>query len=115
MEDGSLNTVEEEKFPLPQGSMMGLVHPIELSQKLLEGWRQQLDDYEITQSILQRPEKGGLENRSAVRAEEWADFPTQRGTGARPRCPFAWGTAEKGHRSPAAQLPIWISSTPLGG
>lgn len=63
MEDGSFNTEDEEEFALPQESgagqpeggscLIGLVHPIELSKESLEAWKQQLEDYEITQPIEQ--------------------------------------------------------------
>lgn len=53
MEDGSFNTVDEEEYQLPDGAKIGLAHPVELDTETLEGWKQQLEDYEITQSILQ--------------------------------------------------------------
>lgn len=53
MEDGSFNTVEEEEFELPENATIGLVHPVELGEALLSGWKQQLEDYEVTQSISQ--------------------------------------------------------------
>lgn len=62
MEDGSFNTEDEEEFTLPGeggtdqpegGLRIGLVHPIELSKESLEAWKQQLEDYEITQPIEQ--------------------------------------------------------------
>ena len=53
MEDGSFNTVDEEEFELPGTGMIGLVHPVELDEEILAGWKQQLEDYEITQSIEQ--------------------------------------------------------------
>ena len=57
MEDGSFNTVDEEEFELPENATIGLVHPVELDEEHLSGWKQQLEDYEITQSIpqLDRP------------------------------------------------------------
>lgn len=57
MEDGSFNTADEEEYSLPDGASVGLVHPIELEADTLEAWKQQLEDYEITQSIpqLSRP------------------------------------------------------------
>lgn len=57
MEDGSFNTVDEEEYTLPNGASIGLVHPIELEADTLAAWKQQLEDYEITQSIdqLSRP------------------------------------------------------------
>ena len=57
MEDGSFNTVDEEEYQLPDGAKIGLAHPVELDSETLGGWKQQLEDYEITQSIpqLDRP------------------------------------------------------------
>ena len=51
MEDGSFNTADEEEYALPSGASIGLVHPIELEADTLAAWKQQLEDYEITQSI----------------------------------------------------------------
>lgn len=53
MEDGSFNTVDEEEYELLEGASIGLVHPVELSEDLLSGWKQQLEDYEVIQSIQQ--------------------------------------------------------------
>ncbi len=67
MEDGSFNTEEEEEFILPEeeeeirqegqnqsaGQVIGLVHPIELSEESLKTWKEQLEDYEISQPIEQ--------------------------------------------------------------
>lgn len=57
MEDGSFNTVDEDEYELPAAAKIGLVHPVELDDETLDGWRQQLEDYEITQSLdqLNRP------------------------------------------------------------
>ncbi len=57
MEDGSFNTVDEDEYVLPETGLIGLVHPVELDEETLEGWKQQLEDYEITQIIdqLSRP------------------------------------------------------------
>lgn len=57
MEDGSFNTVDEEEYRLPDDARIGLAHPVELDAGTLDGWKQQLEDYEITQSIpqLDRP------------------------------------------------------------
>lgn len=56
-EEGTFNTVDEEEFDLPEGCMIGLVHPIELDKEILSAWKEQLSDYEITQQIpqLERP------------------------------------------------------------
>ena len=53
MEDGSFNTEDEEEYILPEQGRIGLVHPLELSGESLETWKQQLEDYEITQPIEQ--------------------------------------------------------------
>ena len=53
MEDGSFNTEDEEEYILPEQGQIGLVHPIELTKESLETWKQQLEDYEITQPIEQ--------------------------------------------------------------
>lgn len=53
MEDGSFNTVEEETYVLPEASVVGLVHPVELSADLLSAWKEQLSDYEVVQPVLQ--------------------------------------------------------------
>lgn len=57
MEDGTFNTVDEDEYELPEQAMIGLVHPMELDSDALDGWKQQLEDYEIVQSIdqLSRP------------------------------------------------------------
>ncbi len=57
MEDGSFNTEDEDEFELPDQGKIGLVHPIELTEKSREVWREQLADYEIVQPFdqLARP------------------------------------------------------------
>ena len=57
MEDGSFNTKDEEEYEFPEADMVGLVHPIELSEEDLAAWKEQLSDYEIVQPIeqLDRP------------------------------------------------------------
>lgn len=57
MEDGSFNTVDEDEYELPSDAVIGLVHPIELEEDIKKQWEEQLEDYEITQSIeqLNRP------------------------------------------------------------
>lgn len=53
MEDGTFNTVDEEEYTLPEQACITLVHPIELAEDVLSGWKEQLDDYEIVQPIPQ--------------------------------------------------------------
>ena len=57
MEDGSFNTKDEDEFEFPEKGMVGLVHPIELSEEELAAWKEQLSDYEIVQPVeqLERP------------------------------------------------------------
>ena len=49
MEDGSFNTADEEEYTLPEKAQITLVHPVELTEEELKQWKEQLDDYEITQ------------------------------------------------------------------
>lgn len=53
MEDGSFNTVDQDEYELPQEGLIGLVHPIELDEEALAAWKEQLEDYEVTQPIEQ--------------------------------------------------------------
>lgn len=53
LEDGSLNTADEEEYTLPDEARVGLVHPVELDAEALGAWKQQLEDYEIAQPIPQ--------------------------------------------------------------
>ena len=53
MEDGSFNTIEEETYSFGEQTVIKLVHPMDLSEKEKLGWKQQLKDYEITQSVMQ--------------------------------------------------------------
>jgi len=53
MEDGTFNTVDEEELEIPENAMIGLVHPSELEQELIAGWKEQLSDYEVTQPFEQ--------------------------------------------------------------
>lgn len=53
MEDGSLNTLEEEPYKLGEGTVIKLIHPIDLCEAEKMNWKQQLIDYEITQSVVQ--------------------------------------------------------------
>lgn len=53
LEDGSLNTADEEEYELPDQARVGLVHPVELTEEALEAWKEQLEDYEIKQPFPQ--------------------------------------------------------------
>lgn len=40
MEDGTFNTVDEEEYTLPEQASITLVHPIELPEDVLSGWKE---------------------------------------------------------------------------
>ena len=74
MEDGSFNTVDEDEYTLPENAMIGLVHPVELDADTLESWKQQLEDYEIKQSIDQLGRTVHSLNKSNAEAKALEDF-----------------------------------------
>lgn len=53
MEDGTFNTKDEDEFEMPENCKIALVHPIELCEDDLNEWKEQLENYEITQPIEQ--------------------------------------------------------------
>lgn len=53
VEDGSFNSVNGDEFVLEDCVIVGLVHPTELDENVLEQWKEQLEDYEISQPFLQ--------------------------------------------------------------
>ncbi|MBE5871622.1 MAG: DUF4132 domain-containing protein [Lachnospiraceae bacterium] len=57
MEDGTFNTADEEEYELAGNGTVGLLHPIDMDKEEIEAWKEQLSDYEITQSVeqLDRP------------------------------------------------------------
>lgn len=57
MEDGSFTTSDGDEFELPENALIGLIHPIELDENLLDEWKEQLEDYEITQPFEQLSRK----------------------------------------------------------
>lgn len=57
MEDGSYNTAFEEEYQLPQDGAIGLMHPVEVPEDLLQAWREQFADYDILQPIEQLDRK----------------------------------------------------------
>ena len=67
MEDGSFNTQDEEEYTLPEKVNISLIHPMELSEEERAAWKEQLEDYEITQPIEQ------LDRAVYYRTEEEAD------------------------------------------
>lgn len=67
MEDGSFNTQDGEDYTLPENAHISLIHPMELSEEEKAVWKEQLEDYEITQPIEQ------LDRAVYYRTEEEAD------------------------------------------
>jgi len=57
MEDGSFVTVDEDELELPDDAHIGLCHPLDLGEEAVTQWKQQLEDYEITQSVDQLSRK----------------------------------------------------------
>ncbi len=53
MDDGSFTTADEDEFEPAENAVIGLVHPIELSEEEKNTWTEQLSDYEITQPFAQ--------------------------------------------------------------
>ncbi len=73
MEDGSFNTEDEREYELPSGESLRadpkirLVHPLELPEESKTAWKQQFEDYEITQPMEQ------IERKVYAVEEEEAD------------------------------------------
>ena len=54
MDDGTFNTADEEEYELNnKNHFISLVHPLELEDGVLEMWKEQLEDYEVVQPIMQ--------------------------------------------------------------
>jgi hypothetical protein len=77
MDDGSFTDAAENDFDPAavldeKAAVVGLVHPLDLDEELLGGWRRQLEDYEVIQPFNQlgrgvyRPEEDEDENESLV-------------------------------------------------
>ena len=56
-EEGTFNTSDDDEYELPENAVIGLIHPIDLDEDTLSAWKEQIEDYEITQPIeqLDRP------------------------------------------------------------
>ncbi len=52
-EDGSFNTSVDQETKLQDGDEIGIIHPLDIEQSLLDTWRKQFSDYEITQPLEQ--------------------------------------------------------------
>lgn len=72
MEDGTFNTKDEDEYELTEGSLVGLVHPVELTEEDRQLWKEQLENYEIKQPFLQiaRPIYAVTEEEKAAKSIE---------------------------------------------
>ncbi|MDR3001594.1 MAG: DUF4132 domain-containing protein, partial [Fibromonadaceae bacterium] len=57
MEDGSFTNVNEDEVKFDSNAAIGLCHPLDLGDKLIAAWTQQLTDYEIKQPVEQLSRK----------------------------------------------------------
>lgn len=57
MEDGTFNSMDEEETEISPDAVIGLVHPIELTEEERKTWTEQLSDYEIVQPFMQLSRK----------------------------------------------------------
>ncbi len=53
LDDGSFTDSGDEPVTISENSLIGIVHPIELSEEEINAWKEQLNDYEITQPFPQ--------------------------------------------------------------
>lgn len=53
MEDGTFNTVDEDEYELGRGSFITFANLREMDEEEKNSWKEQLDDYEVTQPVEQ--------------------------------------------------------------
>lgn len=53
MEDGTLNTAQEEEHELKESSYVSPLHTVDISEEELHTWVEQLEDYEVVQPVSQ--------------------------------------------------------------
>ena len=53
MEDGTFNNEDEDELTLQDDAVIGIAHPIEMTKESIATWQEQLDDYEVVQSLVQ--------------------------------------------------------------
>ena len=72
-EDGTLSDIEDEEFVLRQGGLVGLLHPLEMSESQRTAWSELFADYQILQPFAQLsrdvylPQPEELESRELLR------------------------------------------------
>lgn len=52
-QEGELSDVDDEPFELPETGEIRLIHRLLIDDQLLEGWQEQLEDYELSQPFFQ--------------------------------------------------------------
>lgn len=77
MDDGTFNTVDEDEYELADEQLIGLIHPLELDEETLNGWRTQLEDYEITQPFEQMNREAFLPTEEEIKANELLRLPVE--------------------------------------
>lgn len=75
MDDGTFNTVDEDEYELTDDVTIGLIHPLELDEDTLNGWRTQLEDYEIAQPFEQLNREAFLPTEEELKANEVLRLP----------------------------------------
>ena len=103
-EERELLDAEDEAFALPDGAVVGLVHPLELGGETLDAWRAVFADYEIISPFpqLDRPVHRLTDaERAAPRLERYD------GRAVEPR-PFLFGLEAAGWQRPALEGGLWI-------
>ena len=75
MEDGTLNTSDEEEYDLSQDATVMLVHPCDLAADELREWKEQLDNYEVKQPFEQLDAQVYTPDEKYASATERSDFP----------------------------------------
>ncbi|MFS0553931.1 DUF4132 domain-containing protein [Brevibacillus sp. 179-C9.3 HS] len=77
MDDGTFNTVDEDEYELADEQLIGLIHPLELDEETLSGWRTQLEDYEIAQPFEQLNREAFLPTEEELKANEVLRLPDE--------------------------------------
>ncbi|MBP5457735.1 MAG: DUF4132 domain-containing protein [Paludibacteraceae bacterium] len=75
MDDGSFTNADGDEYTFPKDALIGLVHPLELTEDQIAVWKEHLSDYELTQPFDQlgrmvfRPEDKELPCNHIIRFE----------------------------------------------
>ena len=74
MDDGSFTDMQGDEYTLPENAQIGLVHPIELTAEQTAGWKEQLEDFEITQPFMQLDRPVFLPDDKELKANKTTRF-----------------------------------------